>query len=83
MGLRLDILNNGHSTIQKLALKLIAATSEGQTPGPILTMSYRRNYFGKHLADSFHESMRGGTEWNIGETELFAAFVSKLNQCDY
>ena len=27
--------------------------------------------------------MRGPSEWSIGERELFAAFVSRLNQCDF
>jgi len=25
--------------------------------------------------------MRGPSEWTVGERELFAAFVSRLNQC--
>jgi len=27
--------------------------------------------------------MRDGKHWTLGELELFAAFVSKLNQCEY
>jgi len=83
MGLRLGILNDGHSPVQKGVLRLIRSLSDGQVPGPVLVMSYRRSFFGKRLADSIQDAMRQATSWSTGETELFAAFVSKLNQCEY
>mgnify|MGYP001165600077 CR=1 FL=1 len=80
--MRLQILENGHRFFQKLILSLIKRSSEsGKAPGPILVMSYRRELFGKHIAPCFQEAMRKGKEWSIGEVELFAAFVSSLNQC--
>jgi hypothetical protein len=27
--------------------------------------------------------MRSATEWSVGEVELFAAFVSRINSCGY
>jgi len=27
--------------------------------------------------------MRGPSDWSVGERELFAAFVSSLNQCPF
>jgi hypothetical protein len=82
--MRLQILEKGHRPFQKLILSLIKATSEGgQAPGPILVMSYRRELFGKHISPCFQEAMRGGKEWSLGEVELFAAFVSQLNECKY
>lgn len=80
--MRLQILENGHRFFQKLILSLIKFSSEGKkVPGPILVMSYRRELFGKHVAPCFQEAMREGKEWSIGEVELFAAYVSSLNQC--
>ena len=81
--MRLQILENGHRPFQKIILSVIRATSEGHVAGPILVMSYRRELFGKYLAACFQEAMRGATEWTVGEVELFAAFVSKLNECKY
>ncbi|MGH7490993.1 MAG: hypothetical protein ACREOO_01225 [bacterium] len=46
-------------------------------------MSYRRELFGQHLATCFREGMRQAREWSVGEVELFAAFVSRLNECEY
>jgi len=81
--MRLEILENGHRPLQKIILGLIRATSEGQAPGPILVMSYRRELFGKYLAPCYQEGMRGAAEWSVGEVELFAAFISQLNACKY
>jgi hypothetical protein len=81
--MRLHILENGHRPLQKVILSLMKATFTGHVPGPILVMSYRRELFGKYLARCFQEGMRGATEWSVGEVELFAAFVSRLNECKY
>ena len=81
--MRLQILEQGHRPLQKLIISLIRATSEGLAPGPMLVMSYRRELFGKYLSACLQEGMRSGSEWSVGEVELFAAFVSKLNACQY
>ncbi len=81
--MRLRILQTGHRPLQKVILTLIKLGSEGKVPGPILVMSYRRNFVGKHLAACFQEAMRATTAWKLGEVELFAALVSSLNQCKY
>jgi hypothetical protein len=52
-------------------------------PGPILALSYRRNSCGRHLARCVHEALRGAREWSVGEIEIFAAFVSSLNHCQF
>jgi len=52
-------------------------------PGPILALSYRRNACGRHLARCVQEALRGAREWSVGEIEIFAAFVSKLNRCEF
>jgi hypothetical protein len=80
--MRLQILHNGHRPLQKLLLRVVARVV-GQVPGPIAVMSYRREIFGKGLSACFQEAMRKQTEWSDGETEVFAAFVSKLNSCAY
>lgn len=52
-------------------------------PGPILALSYRRNACGRQLARCVQEALRGAREWTVGEIEIFAAFVSKLNHCEF
>jgi hypothetical protein len=80
--MRLHILEQGQSRLQKVLLRVIRLLA-GRVPGPILLMSYRRDLFGKHFAAAMHEAMRGPSEWGVGEREIFAAFVSRLNQCLY
>lgn len=80
--MRLAAARAPRTLTQKIQMRIIRALV-GQVPGPILTMSYRRELFGKHFAQCLHEAMRGRSSSSAGERELFSAFVSKLNQCPY
>jgi len=80
--MRLSILDHGHRPLQKLQIAMIRLMA-GRAPGPVLMMSYRRDLFGKHLAECFEEALRKASSWSVFEVELMAAFVSKLNQCLY
>jgi hypothetical protein len=80
--MRLEVLNNGHRPLQKLAFRL-AGFRDGRIPGPVSVLSYRRALYGKHFAAAIQDAMRKMTEWTVGQTELFAAFVSKQNECHY
>jgi hypothetical protein len=80
---RLKIFEKGFRPLQKVILCMVRAMSGGKVPGPILVLSYRRELCGKYLAPCYQEGMRQATEWSLGEVELFAAFVSKLNECKY
>jgi hypothetical protein len=55
----------------------------GRVPGPILTFSHRPHFFGRTFSACLQQAMRGPSEFSVGERELFAAFVSKLNDCQY
>ena len=45
------------------------------------TMRYRSELFGRPFSAALQQVMRGRSEWSPGERELFAAFVSRQNQC--
>jgi hypothetical protein len=47
------------------------------------TLHYRPDVFGQPYSDALDLAMRGPSEWTAGERELFAAFVSSLNQCPF
>ncbi len=47
------------------------------------TLTYRPEYFGKPYSAWLHEVMRGPSEWSVGERELFAAFTSRKNECQF
>jgi hypothetical protein len=48
-----------------------------------LALRYRPELFGEPVSAYFQEVMKGSSDWNEAERELFAAFVSKLNQCPF
>lgn len=81
-GMRLQILHEGHRPIQKVFLRVIELVA-GQIPGPISVMSYRKELFGKTMAQCFQEAMRESKHWSVAEVELFSAYVSKVNRCAY
>ena len=80
--MRLHILSHGHSWLQKMQLSVLRLFA-GRALEPVLMMSYRRNFFGKHWARCLQEGLRNAREWSVGEVEIFAAFVSSLNRCHY
>jgi hypothetical protein len=51
--------------------------------GVLKTLNYRPEIFGRTFSDALDEAMRGPSDWSSGERELFAAFVSSLNQCPF
>ncbi len=51
--------------------------------GPIAVMRYRPDFFGRHYALLFRDYLEKPKYWVKGETELFAAFVSRLNRCEF
>ncbi len=81
--MRLDVLDNGHRRGQRILLALAKLTSPDRVvPGPMAIMTYRRRFFGRHMAGCLQEAMREANHWSIPELELMAAFVSNVNGCE-
>jgi hypothetical protein len=80
--MRLETVKQPKNLKQRLAFRLMRWLV-GQVPGPILTFSHRPHFFGRAFSDASQEVLRGPSEFSVGERELFAAFVSKLNDCRY
>jgi hypothetical protein len=56
----------------------------GREPSGVLrTLYYRPELFGRPFSDALDLAMRWPSDWSPGERELFAAFVSSLNQCPF
>ena len=51
--------------------------------GVLKTLYYRPELFGRPFSAALDAAMRGPSEWSPGERELFAGFVSSLNQCPF
>ena len=48
--------------------------------GVLKTLNYRPELFGRPFSAALDVAMRGPSAWSAAERELFAAFVSSLNQ---
>jgi hypothetical protein len=46
-------------------------------------LAHTPELFGAHFSAALQEVMRGPSDWSAGERELFAAFVSGVNQCPF
>jgi hypothetical protein len=80
--MRLAVLERPVGLLQRVRFAILRAIM-GQVPGPFLALSYKRKLAGKHLARCYQQGLREAREWPVGEIEIFAAFVSHLNQCRF
>jgi uncharacterized peroxidase-related enzyme len=79
--MRLEILNSGYSLGRKVLFAFIRAVSGRPLPDAAKLVFYRPDFYG---AIKFtHEAMRGPSAWSVGDRELMAAFVSKMNECEF
>jgi hypothetical protein len=65
---------------EKVLLTVIRIAA-GHAPGVVRTLLYRKEFFGRPFSELTQQVMRGPSSWTVGERELFAAFVSRLNRC--
>ena len=79
--MRLEAVRSGHRLKQRLILKAITFFSKHGPPDVIRVLLYRPEFFGRRYSELVQRSLRQPSEWSVGERELFAAFVSKLNRC--
>ncbi len=80
--MRLGKIAKGLGFLDRLKLAVVRLVLGGERPPDILRVFlYRTELFGKHFAACLHGALRGPSEWGVGERELFAAFISRQNQC--
>ena len=80
--MRLERVHRGHPFADKVKLAAMRVMA-GHAPGVVRTLLYRKSFFGRKFSELTQQVMRGPSEWSVGERELFAAFVSSLNQCPF
>ncbi len=81
--MRLRNVERGDSVGARLQYAFIRMFSGFRAPDVVRTLRYRSHLFGAPHKAHTQAVMRGPSEWSIGERELFAAFVSRLNQCHF
>ena len=82
--MRLDVVDHGHAEAEAAILREIAEARGVPTASGVLkTLYYRPELFGRPFSDALDLAMRGPSDWSTAERELFAGFVSSLNQCPF
>jgi len=81
--MRLSNVERGDSLANRLLFGVIRVVSRFRAPDVVRTLRYRQQLFGRPHSAHTQAVMRGPSEWSVGQRELFAAFVSHLNQCHF
>ncbi|MBA2358675.1 MAG: hypothetical protein H0V84_09645 [Actinobacteria bacterium] len=76
-------MERGHEAREARALDLVREQRGAEPPDVLKTLHYRPELFGRPFSETLDLAMRGPSDWSAGERELFAAFVSSLNQCPF
>jgi hypothetical protein len=78
--MRLAKVHRGHGLRDRAVLGVMQLMM-GHAPGVVRTLWYRKEFFGRQHSELTQQVMRGPSPWSVGEREIFAAHVSRLNQC--
>ena len=81
--MRLTILDSGHGLGTKVLFALISVASCHPVLDVIKLIKYRPDFYGRPMQRVTHEAMRGLSAWSVGDRELMAALVSKMNACEF
>jgi len=80
--MRLLVVASGHRWQQRIVLGGVRLS--GMTAFDVVkTFMYRPEFFGRPFCDFGQLAMRGPSDWSVGERELFGAYTSKLNDCEF
>ena len=80
--MRLNWRDSEHRLPQRVLTRLIRR-SAGTVPDVVRTVAHRPELFGRSFARAVQDALRGPSDWTPWERELFAAFVSRRNQCPF
>jgi AhpD family alkylhydroperoxidase len=77
------VLENGYGPGPKLLFRLIRLVSGHPLPDAAKITFYRSDFYGTHAKKFTHEAMRGPSTWSVGDRELMAAYISKVNDSPF
>jgi AhpD family alkylhydroperoxidase len=80
---RPSVLEHGYSLGPKLLFALIRLVSGRPAPDAAKITFYRPDFYGSHMKKLTQQAMRGRSTWSVGDRELMAAYVSKVNDSPF
>ena len=81
--MRVPTIERGERLADRVLYKIVRLVSGHPMPDVVRTIRYRGQLFGQPFSALIQPVMRGPSEWSVGERELFAAYVSKKNECEF
>lgn len=81
--MRPRVLEHGYGIGPKLLFRLIRFVSGHPVPDAARINFYRPDFYGTHAKKFTHEAMRGPSTWSVGDRELMAAYLSKVNDAPW
>ncbi len=81
--MRLKALEQQQRLGVRLKFLMIRVMSGRSAPDVLRALHYKQKRWGEPFSNLLQAVMRGPSDWSIGERELFATFVSHLNQCRF
>jgi hypothetical protein len=81
--MRFSKVERGDALKWRMLFTAIRVVTGHRAPDVVRTLKYRQDFFGKHHTAHTQAVMRGESEWSVGEREIFAAYVSSLNECKF
>jgi uncharacterized peroxidase-related enzyme len=81
--IRLEKVRTGQGIKHKLMLKMAPLVVGAKSPDLMYILFYRPDFFGFPVGVLSDAILRSESEWTVGERELFAAPVSRKNECRF
>jgi len=81
--MRLKRVETKHPLRYRFLRALLTLKHRVRVPDVIRTLCYRQELFGTPYNGWIQELLRGPSAWSVWERELFAAFTSRLNRCEF
>lgn len=81
--MRPGVLEHGYGFGPKLLFRVIRLATGRPLPDAARITFYRPDFYGSHAKQLTQEAMRGSSSWSVGDRELMAAYVSKVNNCPF
>jgi AhpD family alkylhydroperoxidase len=80
---RPPVLEHGYGVGRRLLFRVIRLVSGHPVPDAARITFYRRDFYGARMNAFTHEAMRGRSTWSVGDRELMAAYISKVNRAPF
>jgi uncharacterized peroxidase-related enzyme len=81
--IRLEKVRTGQGIKHKLMLKMAPLIVGAKAPDLLYILFYRPDFFGLRVGLLCDSVLRKESAWSVGERELFAAVVSRKNECRF